>query len=128
MAVQWKAPNRLTNEITQDFNDGVLTVYSVENTAQPGYRPVEGLVKKVTLRYNEQRLGINRLYMSRQNQTEIERVLRVPRNENISNQDVVITESGKQYQIDYVQSVADVWPSCLDLSLTKVEQEYEVPL
>ena len=55
MAVQWKAPNRLTNEITQDFNDGVLTVYSVENTAQPGYRPVEGLVKKATLRYNEER-------------------------------------------------------------------------
>lgn len=124
----WRAPNRPTNDITQSFNDGVVTIYSVENSAPPGYRPAERLTRKMALRYAEQRLGINRLYMSRQNQAEIERVLRVPRVESISNQDVAITESGKQYRIDYAQSVADVWPPSLDLSLTKVEQEYEVPL
>ena len=124
----WKAPNRPVNEITQSFNDGVVTIYAFENAAPPGYRPAERLTRKVVLRYAEQRLGINRLYMSRQNQAEIERVLRVPRVESISNQDVAITESGKQYRIDYAQSVADVWPPSLDLSLTKVEQEYEVPL
>lgn len=123
----WKAPNRPTNDITQSFNDGVVTIYAVENSAPPGYRPSEQLTKKVALRYAEQRLGINRLYMSRQNQAEIERVLRVPRVESISNQDVAVTETGKQYRIDYAQSVADVWPPSLDLSLTKVEQEYEVP-
>lgn len=124
----WKAPNRPANNITQSFNDGVVTIYSVENSAPPGYRPAESLTRKVALRYAEQRLGINRLYMSRQNQAEIERVLRVPRVESISNQDVAVTETGKQYRIDYAQSVADVWPPSLDLSLTKVEQEYEVPL
>ena len=124
----WKVPNRPTNDITQSFNDGIVTIYSVENSAPPGYRPAESLARKVALRYAEQRLGINRLYMSRQNQAEIERVLRVPRVESISNQDVAITESGKQYRIDYAQSVADVWPPSLDLSLPKVEQEYEVPL
>ena len=124
----WKVPNRPANDITQSFNDGVVTIYAVENSAPPGYRPSEQLTKKVALRYAEQRLGINRLYMSRQNQAEIERVLRVPRVESISNQDVAVTETGKQYRIDYAQSVADVWPPSLDLSLTKVEQEYEVPI
>ena len=123
----WKAPNRPTNQITQSYNDGVVKIYNVGDIAQPGYRPGEGLTLKLTLRYDEQRIGINRLYMSRQNQTEIERVLRVPRNANISNQDVAITEDGRQYRIDYVQSVTDIWPDSLDLSLTKVEQEYEVP-
>lgn len=122
----WRAPNRLTNQITQSFNSGIVKIYNVGDIAKPGYRPVEGLTRKLTLRYDEQRLGINRLYMSRQNQTEIDRVLRVPRNANISNQDVAITEDGRQYRIDYVQSVPDVRPDCLDLSLTKVEQEYEV--
>lgn len=123
----WKAPNRPTNQITQSYNGGVVKIYNVGDIAKPGYRPVEGLTLKLTLRYEEQRLGINRLYMSRQNQTEIERVLRVPRNANISNQDVAVTEDGRQYRIDYIQSVTDVWPDSLDLSLTKVEQEYEVP-
>lgn len=124
----WKAPNRPNNQITQGFNDGVVSVYTVKNIAQSGYRPAEGLEKKLTLRYAEQRLGINRLYMSRENQVEIERVLRVPRNNAISSQDIAVMENGKQYRIDYVQSISDVWPACMDLSLTKIEQEYEVPL
>ena len=55
-------------------------------------------------------------------------LLYTSRVESISNQDVAVTETGKQYRIDYAQSVADVWPPSLDLSLTKVEQEYEVPI
>lgn len=127
MARQWRAPHRPDNEITQEFNSGVVYIYSVEDSAQPGYQPKPALKLKLTLRYEEQRLGINRLYLSRQNQAEIEKVIRVPRQDSISNQDVAILESGSQYSIDYTQTVQDVYPPCLDLSLVKVEQNYEVP-
>ena len=127
MARQWKAPHRPDNEITQEMNSGVVKIYSVEDSAQPGYQPKPSLTLKLTLRYEEQRLGINRLYMSRQNQAEVEKVIRVPRQDSISNQDVAILESGSQYSIDYTQTVQDVYPPCLDLSLVKVEQNYEVP-
>lgn len=127
MARQWKAPHRPDNEITQEMNSGVVKIYSVEDSAQPGYQPKPSLNLKLTLRYEEQRLGINRLYLSRQNQTEIEKVIRVPRQDSISNHDVAILESGSQYSIDYTQTVQDVYPPCLDLSLVKVEQNYEVP-
>ena len=127
MARQWKAPHRPDNEITQELNSGVVYIYSVEDSAQPGYQPKPALKLKLTLRYEEQRLGINRLYLSRQNQAEIEKVIRVPRQDSISNQDVAILESGSQYSIDYTQTVQDVYPPCLDLSLVKVEQNYEVP-
>ena len=127
MARQWKAPHRPDNEITQELNSGVVYIYSVEDSAQPGYQPKPSLTLKLTLRYEEQRLGINRLYLSRQNQAEIEKVIRVPRQDSISNQDVAILESGSQYSIDYTQTVQDVYPPCLDLSLVKVEQNYEVP-
>ena len=127
MARQWKAPHRPDNEITQELNSGVVYIYSVEDSAQPGYQPKPSLTLKLTLRYEEQRLGINRLYLSRQNQAEIEKVIRVPRQDSISNQDVAILENGSQYSIDYTQTVQDVYPPCLDLSLVKVEQNYEVP-
>ena len=127
MARQWKAPHRPDNEITQEMNSGVVKIYSVEDSAQPGYQPKPALKHKLTLRYEEQRLGINRLYLSRQNQAEIEKVIRVPRRDSISNQDVAILENGSQYSIDYAQTVQDVYPPCLDLSLVKVEQNYEVP-
>ena len=127
MARQWRAPHRPDNEITQEMNSGVVKIYSVEDSAQPGYQPKPSLTLKLTLRYEEQRLGINRLYLSRQNQAEIEKVIRVPRQDSISNQDVAILESGNQYSIDYTQTVQDVYPPCLDLSLVKVEQNYEVP-
>lgn len=127
MARQWRAPHRPDNEITQELNSGVVQIYSVEDSAQPGYQPKPSLTLKLTLRYEEQRLGINRLYLSRQNQAEVEKVIRVPRQDSISNQDVAILENGSQYSIDYAQTVQDVYPPCLDLSLVKVEQDYEVP-
>jgi hypothetical protein len=127
MARQWRAPHRPDNEITQELNSGVVYIYSVEDSAQPGYQPKPALKLKLRLRYEEQRLGINRLYLSRQNQAEIEKVIRVPRQDSISNQDVAILESGSQYSIDYTQTVQDIYPPCLDLSLVKVEQNYEVP-
>lgn len=121
----WKAPNRPKHEITQGFNDGIVEIYDVQDMAKPGYEPVEKLEEKIKLRHEEQRLGINRIYQSRQAQVEISRVIRVPNVGGVSPQDVAILE-GKQYRIDTVQKVMDVFPPCMDLALVKIEQEYEV--
>ncbi len=120
-----KAPNRPKHDVSQSYNDGVVNVYSITNIAQAGYKPKQGLVLKVNLRFDEQRLGINRLYMSRQDNAEIERLIRVQRANDISSQDVAVID-GKQFKIDTVQSVKDIYPPSLDLALTKIEQEYEV--
>lgn len=124
----WKAPYRprTDNGVTQNFGDGVVKIYTVTNSAQPGYQPVPALTLKCVLRYEEQRLGIQRYYSGRQNQVEIERVLRVPRYGGITNQDVAVTEDGRQFRIDMVQNVTDVYPASLDLTLAKIEQEIEV--
>ena len=120
-----KAPFRPSNEISQQYNDGVVKIYTVKDAAAPGRQPVEQLELKYTLRFEERALGINRLYLSRQNQAEVERVIRVQR-VNVSNQDVAITHDGKQYRIDTVQAVMEVYPPSLDLSLRAVEQNFEV--
>lgn len=120
-----KLPFRTNNEITQSFNDGVVYIYSVSDIAEPGYKPKEGLTLKCTLRFEEQRLGLNRLYLSRQAMVEIDRVIRVQDYGDISTQDVAVT-GGKQYRIDTKQLVMDVYPKCVDISLVRIEQEYEV--
>ena len=121
-----KAPTRPNNDITQQYNSGVLTVCALTDTAKPGLRPAPRLTPKVMLRYEECRLGITRLYQARQTQVEIERVVRVQRRLDISPQDVAITEDGRQYRIDTVQAVMGTWPPSLDLSLVRITQVYEV--
>lgn len=122
----WKAPNRPNNQISQSFNDGLISVYSVQDVSEPGYKPVEKLFLKIRLRYSEERLGIQRYYSGQQNQVQIERVVRVPKSGTISSQDVAITEDGHQYRIDMVQKVDNVWPPSLDLTLARIDQDYEV--
>ena len=119
----WKAPYRPSNEVTQSYNDGVVTVYTVTDSARPGYQPVEQLTEKIKLRYEEQRLGIQRYYNAMQNQIQVERVIRVPRAEQITSQDVAETEDGRRYRIDLVQTVDGVWPPSQDLTLVKYQQE-----
>lgn len=117
----WTAPYRPSNEVTQDFNSGIVTIYTVTDSALPGYQPKPELTEKIVLRYEEQRLGIQRYYAAMQNQIQIERVIRVPRAE-ITNQDIAETENGVKYRIDLVQTVDLVYPPSLDLTLTRYEQ------
>ena len=118
----WKAPNRPNHEITQPYNDGIVTIYAAENVAKPGYAPQVELTKKVTLPYAEQRLGIQRYYQGMQNQMEIQRVIRVPKSVPVNSQDVAQTEDGRKYRIDLVQNVLDVYPPSMDLTLVKASQ------
>ena len=120
-----KAPFRATNDISQQYNDGVVKIYTVKDSSQPGYQPKEEPTLKYSLAFEERALGINRLYLSRQNHAEIKRVIRVQR-VDISSQDVAITHDGKQYRVDTVQAVLGVYPPSLDLSLVTVEQNVEV--
>ena len=117
----WTAPYRPANEVTQDYNDGIVTIYAAADGAQPGYQPKPTLTKKCTLRYDEQRVGIQRYYEAMQNQVQVERVLRVPR-AKITNQDIAETEDGVKYRIDLIQTVDLVYPPSLDLTLTRYEQ------
>ena len=124
--MSWKAPYRPKGEITQGYNDGVVTVYAVTDSGPPGGLPVEKLVKKAVLRYEERRLGLQRYYQGKQNQVEVERVLRTPRRKGVSSQDLAVTEDGQQYRIDLVQSAADVYPPSMDLTLVRIAQKYDV--
>ncbi len=117
----WKAPYRASSEVTQNYNDGFVTIYATQDAANPGYQPKPELVKKCYLRYEEKRLGVQRYYDAVQNQIKAERVIRVPR-APVTSQDVAETEDGRRYRVDLVQAVDGVYPPSLDITLTKYSQ------
>lgn len=117
-----KMPYRPDNEITQSYNDGIVKIFRQSDIALPGYQPKIELSKIAELRFAEQRLGIQRYYAGRQNQLHIERVIRVPECVEITSQDVAVTQDGKRYRVDLVQSVQGVYPRSVDLTLVRYEQ------
>lgn len=123
MPLSWKTPYRPKSEITQSYNDGMVEICAVSDGARPGYQPVEQLRFKARLRYEERTLGIQRAYLAKQAQTEVERVLRTPRVKGVGPRDVAVTEDGRQYRVDLVQSVNGVYPPSVDLTLARLEQE-----
>lgn len=120
----WSRPYRpkTDNGVTQPFTSGIVTIYSEQNVAPPGYLPQVQLIEKVTLRYEERSLGLQRYFNAQQNQVQVERVIRCPRYAGVTNQDVAKTEDGTRYRIDMVQAVMDVYPPCMDLTLARYEQ------
>ena len=119
----WKAPGRPEHKITQSYNDGMLTVYTVSDEAAPGRQPVRRPAELVKLPYETRRVGIQRYYAAAQNQTKVQRVLRVPHSgKPVTNRCLADTEDGSRYRIDLVQFVPDVYPPSDDLTLVAYEQ------
>lgn len=112
--------------ITQSYRDGVVRIYTVSDGAAPGYQPKPALTLAETLFYAERKVGLQRYYLNKQAQVQVERVIRVQHRPAISPQCVAVTEDGVQYGIELVQQVTDVYPASMDLTLTKIEQKYEV--
>lgn len=120
-----KLPFRPNNEISQTYNDGIVKIFTASDGAKPGYQPVIQAKQKHKLPFEEERLGITRLYLGRQDRKEIEKVLRIPRI-NVSTQDLAQTHDGNWYRINSVQSVDDVRPRSLDIALVALEVKVEV--
>lgn len=112
--------------LTQQFNDGIVDIYSVQNIAEPGNMPKDGLKIKISnLRYEERTVGMGRYWTAAQAQVRIEQLLRVPRISSVSTQDIAIV-NGQQYKIVQIQYPPGIEPSCMDLSLQRLEASYEV--
>ena len=120
-----KNPFRPGSEISQTYNDGIAKIYTVTDGAKIGYQPELKAKLTYQLPFAERVLGINRLFLGRQNRVEISRVLRIPR-VNVSALDLVKLHDGKWYSIDSVQSVEGIYPPSLDLSLVAENRKIEV--
>lgn len=115
----YRIPNRTYDMVSQSYNDGVVKIYTVTDAAADGGMPVKHETLKYTLLYAEERVGITRYYTAQQYNDDVERLIRVQR-VPIGTRDVAETEDGRRYEIGMVQTVEDVWPASLDLTLTRI--------
>ena len=110
----------------QSFNDGLVSIYSLTNVAEPGKMPIKALSLKRKLRYAERVVGLQRYNTGLQNNVQVRYVLRCPLLRDVSPQDIAVPLDGVQYRIWQVQYPPDVFPACMDLTLEIIEQKYEV--
>lgn len=114
-----KAPKSLA------FNDGLAYFYNVENIADPGDKPRDGLVLKKKLCFEYLTIGAKRNYEALQADVRLDELIRTPLHRCISTQDVCIIE-GVQYRIEQVQHDQSTHPPSSKFSLSGLERNYAV--
>lgn len=109
------------------FDDGILTIYTTENIAEPGMKPVIGLVKKDRYHYGFDTLGIQRYYTALQAKQLIESVVNVPGWGNIKATDICALDDGEQFRISMRQPTwDDDGLRITKLSLERIEEKYVI--
>ena len=103
---------------------GILTLYSLQNTADEGDMPAEKLVPIGTAYYAERTVGYNRIYAARGANEEVDTVVRCYNTDIPYSAKYVILEDGQQYQITVKQKIVD--EDATDLTLVRMEDYYDV--
>lgn len=108
---------------TQTFNDGIVNICS------PLHTIADDLTVKIAgIRYAERTVGFKRFWDAKTYNSTIEQILRIPRIPDIILHDIAIPNDGCRYDIIQIQTINDVYPNCLDLSLERIGSMYINPV
>lgn len=107
------------------FNDGILDICKVTNSAGNGDAVCEKLILYNSYRFKRKTTGFSRYFAAMQFDIKISAVLLIPViDRNISTQDIAVI-SGKKYRIEQIQTIADTKPKHTQLTLSELEESYE---
>ena len=101
---------------------GLLTYYTLTNTATSGAMPTEKLVSAGTSYYYERTIGVTRAYTALAANQRIDKLVHCYNAEIPVNAEYVILEDGLQYRISLKQVDGDN----VDLTLERLEAFYDV--
>ena len=104
-------------------NVGMLSIYSLTNTANPGEMPTEKLVYIEDAYYEKRNVGVTRIYAALGADRRFDMVVRCFNTFTPQSGMYVIIEN-EQYQIDVCQEI--IGQDAIDLTLVRVEEYYEV--
>lgn len=107
--------------------EGLLSLYTLTDTAEKGMMPAEKLVKLSDEYYGNRSVGITRYYAALGVNHRVDRLVRIWRNDQVQVNDYVILEDGFQYRIDFVQHLLDEdGLEVTDLTLVRLDDHYDV--
>lgn len=108
------------------FDDGILKIYRLENTAQKGDMPNEQLVYKSSFYFGFDNLGISRYYTALSHNQRIESVVNIEFDTDVRVLDIVEMEDGSYFKIQMLQREKDddglIY---LKLSLERLNDEFD---
>lgn len=108
------------------FDDGVVRIYNVENTAEPGNKPKEALVYKASFYFAYDELGIQRHYTALKANELIESVICTHQDRSVKIYDIAVMEDGDQFRIVMLQPTTDKDGIRINkLSLERLNHEYQ---
>lgn len=104
---------------------GLLTIYKLQDVAVPGYMPSEKLVTYTTAYYEERSVGVTRAYNALAVNQRIDGFVRVLNTvlDGVDDQLYVIKDN-KQYRVSMMQKV--IGHDAYDLTLERLEENYDV--
>lgn len=109
------------------LDDGILEIYSVENIADRGMKPVYGLRLKSRHYYGFETVGIQRYYTAMKANSRVSDLVRIWEDRGITAEDICILEDGKQYKCIFVQHMQDEdGLRITKITLERMDEEYVI--
>ena len=112
------------------LDSGELYICTLTDTAEPGMKPAPRLTPEEEPRaYERRRIGYGRIYAAKGADERIDALFRIwdDLEDSVHIGQYVLTDTGKQYQIDAVQPTEDDHGRpVLDLTLSRVEDYYDI--
>ena len=106
--------------------DGIAKAYELINSAAKGDMPAMKLKEHCDFYYAERTVGFSRQYAARGVQEQVDLLIRIWYDNTIRIGMYCIPEDGEQYRITNVQHLYDDGLKVTDLTLQRLEQNYEV--
>lgn len=97
----------------EEFNDGIVDVYSVNENNQ--------LAEKImNTRFGSENVGISRYYSAMAAGQKVDKTIHIPLQESISTHDIAVIRT-EQYNVEKADHFKDTKPPITRLSLTALE-------
>lgn len=118
--------------VTKTFNDGVVKIYRIANTADPGRTPSMKKVEQViSCRFGKKRVGLGRYWSAMQNEIRIDQLVEIPapsqtrQDEIVLNTEDIAIINGQNYYIKQIQEANEELPPSWILSLQRTTAKFE---
>lgn len=109
------------------FDDGIVTIYRLENKAKKGDMPDMKLFYKSSYHFSFEELGLTRYYTALSAKQLIESVIAIYLDRSILTNDIATMEDGTQFKIVMVQHpMDDDGLRYTRLSLERINDSYDI--
>lgn len=109
------------------FDDGILKVCEITNTAENGQKPVYKLAEKARYYFGFDVVGFNRYFTALNAKVQIAHVVNIPGWDYISPLAIIVLEDNTQYRLSQVQPMLDDDNLRITkLSLERITENYEL--